>query len=83
MMSYESEPEKRKEKQYSFCLTVYFLRMAFCKMSTVSVYKEKKRLPNSRKVRHLTARGWPHVNTSRRHFPQKARQILGVMSGNG
>ena len=30
-----------KEKQYDFCLTVYFLRMAFCKVSTVSVYKEE------------------------------------------
>ena len=38
MMSYESESGKRKERQYDFYLTVYFLRMAFCKVSTVSVY---------------------------------------------
>ena len=41
MMSYELEPGKRKEKQYGFYLTVYFLRMAFCKVSTVSVYKKE------------------------------------------
>ena len=57
MMSYESESGKRKEKQYCFYLTVYFLRMAFCKMSTVSIYKEDKCLPNSRKARHLNTRG--------------------------
>ncbi|CCY03305.1 unknown [Prevotella sp. CAG:924] len=41
MMSYELEPGKRKEKQYGFYLTVYFLRIAFCKVSTVSVYKKE------------------------------------------
>ena len=46
-MSYELEPGKRKEKQYGFYLTVYFLRMAFRKMSTVSVYKEEKYLLKS------------------------------------
>ena len=26
-----------QEKQYDFCLTVYFFRMTFCKVSTVSI----------------------------------------------
>ena len=54
-MPCESESGKRKEKQYGFYLTVYFLRMAFCKVSTVSVYKKEKCLLKSRKVRHLSA----------------------------
>ena len=57
MMSYELESENRKEKQYGLYLTVYFLRMAFRKVSTVSVYKKEKCLLKSRKVRHLSARG--------------------------
>ena len=47
---YESKSGNRKEKQYDFYLTVYFLRMAFCKVSTASVYKEGKSLVKSEKV---------------------------------
>ena len=47
---YESKSVNRKEKQYDFCLIVYFLRMAFCKVSTVSVYEEGKSLVKSEKV---------------------------------
>lgn len=39
-----------KEKLYDFCLTVYFSRMVFCKVSTVSVYREKKFLLKLGKV---------------------------------
>ena len=42
-----------KERQYDFCLTVYFFRMTFCKVSTVSVYKEKKCLVKSEKAKAL------------------------------
>ena len=42
-----------KKKQYDFCLTVYFSRMTFCKVSTVSVYKEKKCLAKSEKVTYI------------------------------
>ena len=47
---YESKSGNRKERQYDFYLTVYFLRMAFCKVSTVSVHEEGKSLVKSEKV---------------------------------
>ena len=47
---YESKSGNRKEKQYDLCPTVYFFRMAFCKVSTVSVHEEGKSLVKSEKV---------------------------------
>lgn len=41
-----------KERQYDFCLTVYFSRMTFC-VSIVSVYKEKNCLAKSEKVTYV------------------------------
>ncbi|MGO5525083.1 hypothetical protein, partial [Phocaeicola plebeius] len=36
--------------QHNFCLIVYYFRMTLCKVSTVPVYKKKKRLVISGKV---------------------------------